>query len=110
MENVDIASEGSLGVPAQPSVIRSAPDAEMTIISLIQSFLRRRSEEHIVVGPESNLYEDLMFDSLEIAELSTSLEDHLGSDPYSIGIAPLTVGELAAFYEGPAGDSQPVPS
>lgn len=107
---MDIASEGSLGVPAQPSVIRSAPDAEMTIISLIQSFLRRRSEEHIVVGPESNLYEDLMFDSLEIAELSTSLEDHLGSDPYSIGIAPLTVGELAAFYEGPAGDSQPVPS
>jgi acyl carrier protein len=110
VENVDIASEGSLGVPAQPSVTRRAPDAEMTIISLIQALIRRRSDEHIDVELESNLYEDLMFDSLEIAELSTSLEDHLGSDPYSIGIAPLTVGELAEFYEGPAGDSQPVPS
>jgi acyl carrier protein len=110
VENVDIAPEGRLGVPPQPSVTRGAAEAEKTIVSLIQSLLQRRSDEQFDVQLESNLYEDLMFDSLEIAELSTSLEDHFGGDPYSIGIVPVTVAELAAFYDGPAGDSQPVPS
>jgi acyl carrier protein len=37
-------------------------------------------------------------DSLELAELSAALEDELGHDPYSDGLAPETVGELIGYY------------
>jgi acyl carrier protein len=37
-------------------------------------------------------------DSLETAELSATLEDELGSDPFSQGDMPRTVGEVLDFY------------
>ena len=37
-------------------------------------------------------------DSLETAELSATLEDVHGSDPYSTGDMPQTLGEIQAFY------------
>jgi hypothetical protein len=37
-------------------------------------------------------------DSLETAELSATLEDVHGSDPYSTGEMPQTLGEIQAFY------------
>jgi hypothetical protein len=37
-------------------------------------------------------------DSLELSELSAALEDDLGSDPYTEGLIPETVGELVSFY------------
>ncbi|HVU71891.1 MAG TPA: acyl carrier protein [Mycobacteriales bacterium] len=51
-----------------------------------------------VITDETDLYADLELDSLEVAELSVLLEDELGTDPYSQGIVPRTVGELVAFY------------
>ena len=96
---MDIASEDRVRASSLPSAALNVASAEMTIISLIRSMLRRRTDEQIDVTLESNLYEDLMFDSLEIAELSTALEDNLRTDPYSVGIVPLTVGELVEFYE-----------
>ena len=46
----------------------------------------------------TDLYADLELDSLEVAELSVMLEDELGTDPYSQGLVPRTVGELLGFY------------
>jgi acyl carrier protein len=50
---------------------------------------------------ETQLFgEGLELDSLEVAELSATLEDELGSDPFSGGDAePQTIGEILAFYE-----------
>jgi acyl carrier protein len=47
------------------------------------------------------LYGDgLGLDSLEAAELSATLEDELGSDPFSAGgEMPETVGDILTFYE-----------
>jgi acyl carrier protein len=50
------------------------------------------------VRPGSKLSGDLGMDSLELAELSAVLEDELGSDPFSNGLLPRTVGDLLAFY------------
>lgn len=50
------------------------------------------------ISAETAIYDDLEMDSLEIAELSVLLEDEFGSDPYSQGIVPQTVGELVGFY------------
>ncbi|MGJ9412773.1 acyl carrier protein [Aeromicrobium sp. CF4.19] len=41
-------------------------------------------------------------DSLETAELSAVLEDDFGTDPYSEGQMPQTLGEIIAFYDGAA--------
>jgi acyl carrier protein len=55
-------------------------------------------------GPDTSLYAGgLGLDSLETAELSALLEDDLGTDPFSSGVMPQTVGELIAFYDGVAG-------
>lgn len=37
-------------------------------------------------------------DSLETAELSVILEDEFGTDPYSEGQTPETVGDIVNFY------------
>jgi acyl carrier protein len=52
----------------------------------------------IDIEPDSRLDQDLELDSLELAELSSALEEELGSDPYTEGVIPETVGELLAFY------------
>lgn len=38
-------------------------------------------------------------DSLETAELSARLEDDFGTDPYSAGQIPETLGQIIAFYD-----------
>ncbi len=75
---------------------------EATIMSAIRSIVERRSGDEIAVGRTSNLYDDLSMDSLEVAELSSVLEDDLGSDPYSAGLVPQTVAEILSFYAGAA--------
>jgi acyl carrier protein len=64
----------------------------------VKGILRRRKSD-ADVRPDSDLYDDLELDSLEVAELSATLEDDLGRDPYSEGITPRTVGEVVDFYE-----------
>jgi acyl carrier protein len=73
-------------------------DAEKTIRSVIDMLLERRGATGLDVAPESRLSEDLGLDSLELAELSATLEEDLGSDPYSEGLVPATVAELVGFY------------
>jgi acyl carrier protein len=51
--------------------------------------------------------EGLGLDSLETAELSATLEDAFGSDPFSDGLLPETIGEILDFY-GDATDATPV--
>lgn len=74
------------------------PDPEETIVATIRSLLARRDASDVGVTLDSKLTVDLELDSLELAELSATLEDDLGSDPYSAGIVPVTVGELVGFY------------
>jgi len=76
------------------------PEPATIVVSTIQRLLERRNEEDVELHPESRLYEDLRLDSLEIAELSAILEEGMGRDPYNEGLAPRTVAEVIAFYDG----------
>ncbi len=75
------------------------PEAEQTVKSAIRKLLKRalvgarrgRARCRPLPGPRPRL--------LEVAELSAALEDDLGSDPYSEGLTPRTVGEIADFYD-----------
>ncbi len=73
-------------------------DAEETVLQALRSLIERREENVVDVGLDSSLADDLMMDSLEVAEFSAELEDYLGTDPYSEGLMPETVGEVIAFY------------
>ena len=65
----------------------------------LASFLARTDRSGVEVTPQLQLVgEGLGLDSLELAELSALLEDELGSDPFSQGEMPQTVGELLDFY------------
>lgn len=57
-------------------------------------------EEDVDVTDDARLYEDLRLDSLELAALSERLSEALGRDPYNDGLAPVTVGDVIAYYEG----------
>ena len=71
--------------------------AEQAVLRNVQSLLKRRaSPATVTLG--SDLYDDLEMDSLEVAELSAALEEELGSDPYTEGLFPRTIGEVAEFY------------
>lgn len=74
------------------------PDAETTIVTTIRSLLERREAFDVEITRDARIQEDLDLDSLEVAELSATLEDDLGRDPYTEGLIPSTVGEILAFY------------
>jgi acyl carrier protein len=72
------------------------PDVEQAI----QDFLARLGKAPDALTPDLLLYaEGIGLDSLETAELSAVLEDAFGTDPYSAGNMPQTVGEILAFYD-----------
>lgn len=74
----------------------SSPDSA----SKIRSILTRVKNRKKGVDLDMNLYaEGIGLDSLDVAELSAVLEDEFGSDPFSNGEMPETVGEIAAFYD-----------
>jgi acyl carrier protein len=69
------------------------------IVETIRSFLARRKNFTADFDLDTPLYGDgLGLDSLDAAELSAVLEDTHGSDPFSAGDAPATVGDVVAFY------------
>lgn len=69
-------------------------DAERTV----RSFLKRAKKKD-TVSLDTPLYaEGIGLDSLETAELAAVLEDELGTDPFSEGQTPRTVGEVIEFY------------
>ncbi|MEA2346971.1 MAG: acyl carrier protein [Thermoleophilaceae bacterium] len=73
-------------------------DAEQFIVKTIRTLIKRRGGEVPEISSASVISADLDLDSLELAELSSALEDEFDRDPYSEGIVPNTVGELTAFY------------
>lgn len=73
-------------------------DTEKTVLKALKA-LTRGKKVKAEVSLDSDLYDDLKLDSLEIAELSVVLEDGLGRDPYSEGEQPRTVGEVIDFYK-----------
>jgi acyl carrier protein len=74
-------------------------DAEKTVFKALRVLMRGKKNRPDKVDLNSNLYDDLQLDSLEVAELSVILEDNLGADPYSEGVEPRTVGEVIEFYK-----------
>ena len=75
-------------------------DAEKTVVKALKGVLKRRKKSvDIDFDVNSDLYEDLELDSLDVAELSAVLEDDLGHDPYSDGQTPRTVAEVIDYYK-----------
>jgi acyl carrier protein len=78
------------------------PDVER----VIRSFLARAHKPAADLAPDTPLYAGgVGLDSLETAELSAVLEDSFGTDPYSAGRMPQTVGQILAFYDFAAADA-----
>ncbi len=75
-----------------------ASDAETLVHATIRELLRRRDIEIGTIDVAADIYDDLELDSLEVAELSATLEDHFGTDPYSAGESPRIVGEIIGFF------------
>jgi len=75
-------------------------DVQDSVLKIIGSLLEGWDKPVDSVDASTLLHGDdgLALDSLETAELSVSLEDAFGSDPFSAGQMPETVGEIAAFY------------
>jgi|1185.fasta_scaffold450645_2 acyl carrier protein len=73
------------------------------IEATIRNFLVRSKKPDVDFGRHTSLYEEgLGLDSLATAELSASLEDDFGSDPFSAGELPRTIGDILDFYAGVA--------
>lgn len=66
---------------------------------VIRAFLLRSDKDAEATLDTSLFGDGLGLDSLETAELSATLEDEIGSDPFSAGFEPETLGELLGFYE-----------
>ena len=64
----------------------------------LQAFLVRANKDSAVTATDSLYADGLGLDSLETAELSALLEDEIGTDPFTEGLLPQTVGELLDFY------------
>jgi acyl carrier protein len=79
--------------------VSAVADAENVVVGALKSMLKRRKFSGKQVTVDAELYGDLGLDSLEVAELSAVLEDELGSDPYTEGMEPRTVGEVIEFYD-----------
>ena len=69
------------------------------ITDAIRRFLRRRHTNEDI-DLDTRLFADgIGLDSLQTAELSVTLEDELGRDPFSAGLLPQSVGEIVDFYQ-----------
>ena len=81
-------------------------DVQVKVMTVISSLLERADKGDVDVTVDSPIHGDgLGLDSLESAELSALLEDEFGSDPFSAGLMPVTVGEIVRFYVE-AGESE----
>ena len=73
---------------------------------VIRTFLQRTDKDP-EIGLDVPIFgEGLGLDSLETAELSATLEDEIGSDPFSDGLMPETIRQILDFY----GEADPVSS
>jgi acyl carrier protein len=75
----------------------SQPASE--IDRVLRTFLARAKKPADDLRSGTDLYsEGVGLDSLEAAELSAILEDEFGTDPFSGGQLPQTIGDIYAFY------------
>ena len=74
----------------------TAPAAiQQTVTGFLTRVKKMRDDFHA----EMPLYADgVGLDSLETAELSATLEDAHGTDPFSSGTMPQTLGDILSFY------------
>lgn len=73
----------------------SGTDVQTTI----RAFLKRAKKSE-TFDLDTPLYAGgIGLDSLETAELSAVLEDVMGTDPFSAGPMPQTVGDIVGFYD-----------
>jgi acyl carrier protein len=79
--------------------------SDRNVEQTIKSFLTRRKKNGKIDLDTSLYSEGIGLDSLETAELSAVLEDELGSDPFSDGEMPQTVGDIVAYYDAPTPES-----
>jgi acyl carrier protein len=81
--------------------IESAEQRKPDVISTIRSFLGRLEKPDAEFDLNTSLYaEGLDLSSLDAAELSATLEDEFGHDPFtSGGELPQTVGDIVGYYE-----------
>jgi acyl carrier protein len=85
--------------------IESAGQRQPDVIATIRSFLGRLDKPDAEFDLNTSLYaEGLDLSSLDAAELSATLEDELGHDPFTgSGELPQTIGDIVAYYESAAG-------
>ena len=73
----------------------------------VRSFVSRVKKRNKDVALDSSLFsEGVGLDSLDVAELSAVLEDEFGSDPFSTGLMPETIGDIVAFYDETSASDQ----
>lgn len=66
---------------------------------VVRDFVARVKPEAPPLELDTHLYADgVGLDSLETAELSATLEDELGSDPFTADEMPQTLRDILAFY------------
>jgi acyl carrier protein len=71
----------------------------VTVEETIRQFLVRSKKGDLEFNRDTSLYEEgLGLDSLATAELSAALEDEIGTDPFSAGEMPETIGDILDFY------------
>lgn len=87
-------------------------DVRGSVIKLVESVLAGADRVGVEVGLDSVLHgeDGLELDSLQTAELSAMLEDEFGTDPFSEGVMPETVGEIVSFYDGESASGASVPA
>lgn len=72
-----------------------AADVERVVVEFLTSLDKLPAD----FDAQTPLYGDgAGLDSLETAELSATLEDTFGSDPYATGSMPETLAQIVAFY------------
>jgi acyl carrier protein len=74
----------------------------------IRKFLRRAKKSEDGVSAQTRLYAGgIGLTSLDTAELAAVLEDELGTDPFSHGFMPETIGEIVDFYDKLGPEAEP---
>lgn len=75
-------------------------DVHGSVVRIVEGLLASADKGGVVVtlGVALHGEEGLGLDSLQTAELSAVLEDVFGTDPFSEGQLPETVGEIVDFY------------
>ncbi|MEJ7635430.1 hypothetical protein [Aeromicrobium sp.] len=74
----------------------SPAEIEQTVVAFLTRVKKYPADFHAGMSLAAD---GVGLDSLETAELSATLEDAHGIDPYSTGIMPQTLTEIQAFYD-----------